>query len=655
MTASATAPATIDRDAARADDVPAVGRPRTGFEKLTLVTLATTFLLIVVGGIVRSTESGLGCPDWPLCYGEVLPPLDDAKAWIEWTHRTVAAAIGFLVLGMAALALRDHRRERGILGATLGAVALTGFQAVLGKITVETGNAGSAVTAHLATAMLLLALLIFIATRSRYPARLTGAGWSQRFTLLAMLTAGAVYALLLFGSNVTAARAALVFPDWPLFDGSLLPRLSAEAPLAELQVAHVLHRLAAAIVGVIVVVTAWSAWRDSQGRSPLLPPGARPGVLALTATAAALYAIQVIVGGLQILTTLAPWTVALHLGLGAAIWGLLAAAAFYAYFEARTARVSAGSPPSPGTPGEGTTAVALSAASASRGDRVRAYIALTKPRIIELLLVTTVPAMFLAARGLPRPDLVLWTLLGGALAAGSANAINQYLEQDIDQLMSRTRRRPLPAHQVDPENALLFGLALGVVAFAELALLVNVLSAFLALVAIAFYVVVYTMLLKRNTPQNIVIGGAAGALPPVIGWTAVTGEITLPALLLFAIVFYCTPPHFWALSLRLAKDYRAAGVPMLPVVRGVPETTRQIALYSVLMVALSLAFFAVAQMGLIYLVAAAALGAGFLYQAVAMWREGTEQRAVRLYRYSTTYLAGLFAVMILDVAVPVVF
>nr|MBA3779169.1 protoheme IX farnesyltransferase [Chloroflexota bacterium] len=494
-----------------------------------------------------------------------------------------------------------------------------------------------------------------IATRGRYPARLTGAGWSQRFTLLATLTAGAVYALLLFGSNVTAARAALVFPDWPLFDGSLLPRLSAEAPLAELQVAHVLHRLAAAIVGVIVIVTAWIAWRDGRGRSSLLPRGARPGVLALTATAAALYAAQIIVGGLQILTTLAPWTVALHLGLGAAIWGLLAAAAFYAYFEARTARVSAGSPPSPGTPGEGTTAVALSAASASRGDRVRAYIALTKPRIIELLLVTTVPAMFLAARGLPRPDLVLWTLLGGALAAGSANAINQYLEQDIDQLMSRTRRRPLPAHQVDPENALLFGLALGVVAFAELALLVNVLSAFLALVAIAFYVVVYTMLLKRNTPQNIVIGGAAGALPPVIGWTAVTGEITLPALLLFAIVFYWTPPHFWALSLRLAKDYRAAGVPMLPVVRGIPETTRQIALYSVLMVALSLAFFAVAQMGLIYLVAAAALGAGFLYQAVAMWREGTEQRAVRLYRYSTTYLAGLFAVMILDVAVPVVF
>jgi protoheme IX farnesyltransferase len=284
--------------------------------------------------------------------------------------------------------------------------------------------------------------------------------------------------------------------------------------------------------------------------------------------------------------------------------------------------------------------------------RAGAYVALTKPRIIELLLVTTVPAMVIAAHGIPPLGLVLWTLVGGALAAGSANAINMYLEQDIDLLMMRTRRRPLPAHQVDPENALVFGLALGVIAFAELALLVNLVSAFLALVAILFYVVIYTMLLKRSTPQNIVIGGAAGALPPVIGWAAVTGDITLPALLLFAIVFYWTPPHFWALALRLRHDYRSAGVPMLPVVRGVPETTHQIALYSVLMVALTLVFFVVARMGLVYLAGALVLGGLFLFQAFAMWREGTDRRAVRLYKYSISYLTALFAVMIVDVFVP---
>ena len=277
--------------------------------------------------------------------------------------------------------------------------------------------------------------------------------------------------------------------------------------------------------------------------------------------------------------------------------------------------------------------------------------ALTKPRIIELLLVTTLPAMFLAARGLPRLDLMLWTLVGGSLAAGAANAINCYLDRDIDLLMTRTRRRPLPAHAVNPEDALVFGLILGVIAFAMMALLTNLVAAFLTLVAMAFYVVVYTMLLKRSTPQNIVLGGAAGALPPVIGWAAVTGDIGLPALMLFAIVFYWTPPHFWALSLRIRRDYAAASVPMLPVTHGVPETTRQIWLYSVLMVCLTLVFFSVARMGLIFLAGALILGGLFLLQAFAMWRDGTDVRAVRLYKYSITYLTVLFGLIILDVFV----
>ena len=209
--------------------------------------------------------------------------------------------------------------------------------------------------------------------------------------------------------------------------------------------------------------------------------------------------------------------------------------------------------------------------------------------------------------GVDWPDwvgLVFWTMIGGTLAAGSANAINCYLDRDIDLLMTRTRRRPLPAHQVEPERAVVFGIALGVLSFLVMVYFVNLTAAFLTLLAIGFYVVVYTMLLKRSTPQNIVIGGAAGALPPVIGWAAVTGNVGMPAILLFLLVFYWTPPHFWALSLRIRKDYAAAGVPMLPVVKGIPETTRQIALYTILMVAISLVLFAVGRMGLIYLVAA---------------------------------------------------
>jgi protoheme IX farnesyltransferase len=307
--------------------------------------------------------------------------------------------------------------------------------------------------------------------------------------------------------------------------------------------------------------------------------------------------------------------------------------------------------PAPRAPGPAASSTNL--AHAIRG-RVAAYVALTKPRIIELLLVTTVPAMVVAAHGIPPLTLIVATLVGGTLAAGSANAINQYLDRDIDELMTRTRRRPLVTHEVDPDDALVFGCLLGVAAFAELALLVNLLAAFLALLAIGFYVVVYTLWLKRTTPQNIVIGGAAGALPPVIGWVAVTGDVGLPALILFALVFYWTPPHFWALAMRIKKDYAAAGVPMLPVVRGDAETGRQIALYSILLVALTLAFFAVARMGFVYLAVALILGAIFVREAFAIWRDGTPTRAMRLYRYSTTYLAVLFLAMVVDQLVYVV-
>ena len=211
----------------------------------------------------------------------------------------------------------------------------------------------------------------------------------------------------------------------------------------------------------------------------------------------------------------------------------------------------------------------------------------------------------------------------------------------------------LPAASVTPENALVFGIAIGAISVATMAWAVNLVAAALTLLAIAFYVVVYTMLLKRTTPQNIVIGGAAGALPPVIGWVAVTGNVGIPALILFALVFYWTPPHFWALSLRIRKDYAAAGVPMLPVVRGVPETTRQIGLYTILMVAISLVLFAVARMGPIYLAAAVILGALFLRQAWQLWRRGSSEEestagAIRLYRYSISYLTLLFAAIAID-------
>jgi protoheme IX farnesyltransferase len=279
---------------------------------------------------------------------------------------------------------------------------------------------------------------------------------------------------------------------------------------------------------------------------------------------------------------------------------------------------------------------------------VKAYVALTKPRIIELLLVTTVPTMVIAQRGLPPLWLVVATLVGGSLAAGSANAINNFVDRDIDELMTRTAHRPLPRHSVEPVAALWFGIVLGVVSFAWLAATVNLLSAVLAVSAILFYVFVYTLGLKRRTTQNIVIGGAAGCVPVLVGWAAVTGEVGLPALVLFAIVFAWTPPHFWALALKYRDDYERAGVPMLPVVRGAAETARQILLYSVGLVIISVAFGPIGGLGALYLTVALALGAALIWLSWRLLRDTTERVAMQLFRYSITYLGLLFTAMAVD-------
>ncbi|HYO60392.1 MAG TPA: heme o synthase, partial [Actinomycetota bacterium] len=275
---------------------------------------------------------------------------------------------------------------------------------------------------------------------------------------------------------------------------------------------------------------------------------------------------------------------------------------------------------------------------ASLRHRVAAYVALTKPRIIELLLVTTVPSMVVAAEGWPSWLLVLNTLIGGGLSAGGANAINCYIDRDIDRVMPRTKRRPLPMHQVEPARALVFGIVLGVVAFAYLWATVNLLSGALATIALLFYVFVYTIGMKRSTPQNIVIGGAAGAFPALVGWSAVTGTLELPALALFGIIFYWTPPHFWALAMRYEKDYAAAGVPMMPVVYGREETAKHVLLYSFLMLAMSLVFFSVARMGAIYLVSALILNAVFVYGAIRLYRNTVPTVAWWLFRFSIYYL-----------------
>jgi protoheme IX farnesyltransferase len=280
--------------------------------------------------------------------------------------------------------------------------------------------------------------------------------------------------------------------------------------------------------------------------------------------------------------------------------------------------------------------------------RLKAYVALTKPRIIELLLITTVPTMVVAARGLPPLGLTVATVVGGTLAAGGANAINMFVDRDIDKIMKRTAKRPLVTGEMTPRAALTFAIGLEVVAFVELWALVNLLSAVLAVSATLFYVFVYTIWLKRSSRNNIVIGGAAGAVPVLIGWSAVTNSLGLAPIVLFAVIFVWTPPHFWALAIKYKDDYAAADVPMLPAVASFATVARQITLYTVALWACSLLFAEVAGMGLIYVGSAVVLGAVFLLFAVQLQRDHTAARAMRLFSYSISYVTLLFGAMALD-------
>ncbi len=277
--------------------------------------------------------------------------------------------------------------------------------------------------------------------------------------------------------------------------------------------------------------------------------------------------------------------------------------------------------------------------------------ALTKPRIIELLLVTTVPTMFVAQRGVPPVWLMVATVVGGTLAAGGANAVNMVVDRDIDGLMERTMHRPLVRGVMTPRAALVFAVAIEVAAFVWLFATVNLLSAALAVSATFFYVFVYTLWLKRTTTQNIVIGGAAGAVPVLVGWSAVTNSLAWPPVVLFLLIFFWTPPHFWALAIRYRDDYRAAAVPMLPSVVSLEETVRRIVLYTVVLVALTLVFSPVADMGAVYLISALVLGAAFGAMVEAVRRRPTERTAMRLFSFSITYVTLLFGAMVVDVLV----
>jgi heme o synthase len=587
------------------------------FRALSVATALVTYALVVLGGVVRVSGSGLGCPDWPLCHGRLLPPLN-LHAIIEYSHRTTASLTSVLVVLTAVVAWFAWRHRRDIVIPATIALGLLAVQVVLGAVTVRLELPPMIVLAHLATAMALLGAVCVTAVAALLP---VPAGAVDRPSLgRTRVAAAGTYLLILSGSLVVGSGASGACDGWPLCGGGF------SFAFDGLPAIQLLHRGVAAVVGILIVLSLLSVLARHRRE---------PAVRATVALTLAALAFQVAVGAAVVTLQLPAALRGLHLALASAVW---AGTVVLAVIASRL--------PLAGEPVRDRDDAGPIRRPAR--DVVLDYLSLSKPRIIPLLLITALGGMMMAERGWPSTGLVVLTLLGGALAAAGAGAINCWIDRDLDREMLRTRRRPLPDGRIAPSHALLFGIALGLAAFLVLAFWVNVLAATLAISGLLFYVFVYTLWLKRSTVQNIVIGGAAGAVPPVVGWAAVTHRVDLTAVYLFAVIFLWTPPHFWALALRLRGDYARAQVPMLPVVHGEAAARRQILGYTLVLVALTLAVVLTGVLGPLYLAGAALLGAGFIALAVLNLLARRQRWSRLLFDYSIAYLGLLFAVMVAD-------
>lgn len=613
----------------------AAGKRRfaVGLPTLAAATLATAWFQIFWGGVVRVSKSGLGCADdWPLCNGRPYP-FWEQPVLIEYLHRLIAGAISGLVVALLIVIWRTRRENRWLLGAIMLAGVLLLVQVLLGAVVVWFQLKSSLVMAHLATSMLFIAAL-GVLTVNAFPRPVLTPGVRvvglRRLPALALGGAVFTFVVLLSGANVTSNNAGAACTTWPLCGGRLVPWAGTLYPTA----VQMAHRLFAYALAVVVV----ALYLQARKVRAAYPPLTRFAGLAVV-----LVALQMTIGIVQVVNLLPAWLVAAHVGTAAAVFTTFVVIAVLAYRVRTTA--TAGS----GGPGAGDAADVVTARPPTQEPSIAAlYFRLTRPRVIPLLLVTTLCAMLVAAARAPSFGLIAVTLLAGALMAGGAHAINAYIDRDIDAEMKRTRTRPVVTGAIPPRNALWFGVILGGGGFALYLAFVNVLSALLAMAGLLFYVYVYSIWLKRRTVQNIVIGGAAGAFPPLVGWAAVENHLTFGALVLFLIIFLWTPPHFWALAIMIRKDYEGVSVPMLPVVIGVERTARHIAVYTVALVGVTLLLAIGRVMGMVYIAIAVLLGAGFLFQTLRLLRETSKAAAKRVFVYSNLYLALLFAAMVLD-------
>jgi len=573
-------------------------RLATTFRRLTWVTAVWAFVAYVGGSVARAWQSAAVAEDALTAVWVVLAILTSTCAVLAW-----------LV----------YRRAPGLLLAATLAPLLVAVRLMASVVLVALEVPTLADLAEGGLGLLIMGVLtwLVVATlpepRRGPPVSIAGEDFFRR---VVEVTAGVVFAVAFSGTAVQALGASWACQGFP--DCNALGALPfGRDPLTDVQL---YHRLFSYLAGALLVWLVVEALRSQRHQ-----PAVSRAVLAL----AGLTLLAGALGAVTVAASATAVTQVLHASGAAATWS--SAVCLLALAHRR--------------------GVIVLTTERTHGEKgvVSAYIQLTKPKVMSLLLATTATAMVVAARGMPPIGLLLATLLGGALMSGGAGAINHYVDRDIDPLMGRTAWRPIPSGIIAPRNALWFGIILAVLATVELVVLVNPLAAVLSLIGLLGYVFIYTLWLKRTSPSNIVIGGAAGAIPPMVGWAAVTNEISsLTAWYLFAIIFFWTPPHFWALSLLIRKHYERAGVPMLPVVRGDDETRRQIVLYSLVLVALTLTLSPFGLMGMVYFGSAVVLGSIFIVYAVRLLRQATPQAARRLYLYSMLYLFALFTAMAVD-------
>ncbi|HEX2910449.1 MAG TPA: heme o synthase [Chloroflexia bacterium] len=626
-------------DKARRSGILGWQMPLRWYRRLTLVNAIAIWLLIVLGGLVRVTDSGTGCGNsWPMCQGSLLPKMEYHQL-IEWNHRFIAWLVGWLMVATILSTLIWFRRPRRLMWLALAGGFFYVLQAVLGGLTVlfSVGHTWSAL--HMGNSMLLMAAVILLATYSR----IGPVSFKERNRKLKWLSLGTLiwtYLALYTGSAVVGADATVACPSWPDCSPTQI------FPSDSQQWINFLHRMSVGLSDILILslgVLLWIYRRSDRRMNRVVR------VMGI------LYLSQVFLGAFTVWLNGNPALKGAHLSLAAATWAALVVMVTFIWIGPKQENESGGFGGG-NSESENAAELVRKGRKAHRWDwipePVRNYVGLMRPNVIPLLLVPTIASMLIAAvqqePARPLWELILWTSLGGTLATGGAHAINQYLDRDIDARMKRTKRRAVVTGRVTPEKALVFGIIATGAGVIQLALTVNLLAAALSLGGNLFYVVVYTMWLKRTTVQNIVIGGAAGAVPPLVGWAAVTNSVGLPAILFFAIIFFWTPAHFWALALVRHEEYEAAGVPMLPVVRGEAETRKSILLYTVLMVAVTLLPFFIQALSWVYFITAAVLGFQFLRKSAKLARSGSTTRAWKLFKFSNTYLAMLYLMMVVD-------